>query len=92
MCSLSLLWLRVEVNGATQVFNPVTIGSHQPAPALNLLDESGYVNQHGLSRKVGWFATSCSTLIDGSQHIFDSVQASLKRLQLDYIDVLQCHR
>ncbi|EIN13176.1 Aldo/keto reductase [Punctularia strigosozonata HHB-11173 SS5] len=40
------------------------------------LDQKGYVNQHGLSRK----------------HIFDSVKASLKRLQLDYIDVLQCHR
>ena len=26
------------------------------------------------------------------QHIFDSVKASLKRLQVDYIDVLQCHR
>ncbi|KAJ7910939.1 Aldo/keto reductase [Mycena leptocephala] len=39
-------------------------------------DNLGYVNQHGLSRK----------------HIFDSVKASLKRLQLDYIDVLQCHR
>ncbi|KAG6840490.1 hypothetical protein C0991_006360 [Blastosporella zonata] len=39
-------------------------------------DEAGYVNQHGLSRK----------------HIFDSVKASLKRLDLDYIDVLQCHR
>ncbi|KAJ6594654.1 Aldo/keto reductase [Mycena capillaripes] len=39
-------------------------------------DNVGYVNQHGLSRK----------------HIFDSVKASLKRLQLDYIDVLQCHR
>lgn len=26
------------------------------------------------------------------QHIFDSVKASLERLQLDYIDVLQCHR
>ncbi|KAG6907918.1 hypothetical protein DXG01_006848 [Tephrocybe rancida] len=39
-------------------------------------DEVGYVNQHGLSRK----------------HIFDSVKASLERLQLDYIDVLQCHR
>ncbi len=25
-----------------------------------------------------------------SQHIFDAVQASLKRLQVDYIDVLQC--
>ncbi|KAF5330009.1 hypothetical protein D9611_010518 [Ephemerocybe angulata] len=38
--------------------------------------EYGYVNQHGLSRK----------------NIFDSVKASLKRLQLDYIDLLQCHR
>ncbi|KAJ7644828.1 Aldo/keto reductase [Roridomyces roridus] len=36
----------------------------------------GYTNQYGLSRK----------------YIFSSVQASLKRLQLDYIDVLQCHR
>ncbi|KAJ7363874.1 Aldo keto reductase [Mycena albidolilacea] len=35
----------------------------------------GYVNQGGLSRK----------------HIFDGVKASLKRLQVDYIDVLQCH-
>ncbi|KAJ7108666.1 Aldo/keto reductase [Mycena epipterygia] len=39
-------------------------------------DNVGYVNQHGLSRK----------------HIMASVQASLKRLQIDYIDVLQCHR
>ncbi|RDB29909.1 Versiconal hemiacetal acetate reductase [Hypsizygus marmoreus] len=35
-----------------------------------------YINQKGLSRK----------------HIFDSVKQSLERLQLDYIDVLQCHR
>ncbi|KAI9443383.1 Aldo/keto reductase [Lactarius indigo] len=40
------------------------------------VDGLGYVNQYGQSRK----------------HIFDSVQHSLKRLQLDYIDVLQCHR
>ncbi|KAK2467732.1 hypothetical protein APHAL10511_000027 [Amanita phalloides] len=39
-------------------------------------DKIGYANQYGLSRK----------------HIFDSVKASLKRLQLDYVDVLQCHR
>ncbi|KAJ7772673.1 Aldo/keto reductase [Mycena maculata] len=38
-------------------------------------DNVGYVNQHGLSRK----------------HIFAAVKDSLKRLQLDYIDVLQCH-
>jgi len=36
----------------------------------------GYVNRHGLSRK----------------HIFDSIKASLERLQVDYVDVLQCHR
>ncbi|KAH9072149.1 aryl-alcohol dehydrogenase [Lactarius deliciosus] len=28
----------------------------------------------------------------GDEHIFDSVKKSLERLQLDYIDVLQCHR
>ncbi|KAJ7859157.1 aryl-alcohol dehydrogenase [Mycena olivaceomarginata] len=39
-------------------------------------DADGYVNQYGLSRK----------------HIFDSVKHSLERLQLDYIDLLQCHR
>ncbi|EIW61086.1 Aldo/keto reductase [Trametes versicolor FP-101664 SS1] len=36
----------------------------------------GIINQQGLNRK----------------HIFDGVKASLKRLQLDYIDVLFCHR
>ncbi|KAI0631592.1 Aldo/keto reductase [Trametes polyzona] len=39
-------------------------------------EELGIINQKGLNRK----------------HIFDSVKASLKRLQVDYIDVLQCHR
>jgi aryl-alcohol dehydrogenase-like predicted oxidoreductase len=39
-------------------------------------DHLGYVNQHGLSRK----------------HIFEAVDASLKRLDLEYIDLLQCHR
>ncbi|CAE6420073.1 unnamed protein product, partial [Rhizoctonia solani] len=40
------------------------------------IDSMGYVNQYGLSRK----------------HIFDSIKRSLGRLQLDYVDVLQCHR
>lgn len=39
-------------------------------------DDLGLINQYGLSRK----------------HIFDSIKASLERLQLDYVDVLQCHR
>ncbi|KAF7782969.1 hypothetical protein Agabi119p4_2345 [Agaricus bisporus var. burnettii] len=39
-------------------------------------DDEGYINQHGLSRK----------------HIFESVKHSLERLQLDYVDLLQCHR
>ncbi|CAE6369808.1 unnamed protein product [Rhizoctonia solani] len=39
-------------------------------------DTKGYVNQYGLSRK----------------HIFESIKHSLERLQLDYVDVLQCHR
>ncbi|OJT08542.1 Versiconal hemiacetal acetate reductase [Trametes pubescens] len=38
--------------------------------------EMGIINQIGLNRK----------------HIFDGVKASLKRLQLEYIDVLQLHR
>ncbi|PVG01038.1 Aldo/keto reductase [Serendipita vermifera] len=36
----------------------------------------GFINQNGLSRK----------------HIFDSIKASLERLQLDYVDVFQVHR
>lgn len=38
--------------------------------------DNGYLNYNGLSRK----------------HIFDSVEASLRRLDLDYIDLLQIHR
>ncbi|KAJ3546876.1 hypothetical protein NMY22_g1866 [Coprinellus aureogranulatus] len=45
-------------------------------PNLRESEQAGYVNQFGLSRK----------------HIFESVKHSLERLQLDYIDVLQCHR
>ncbi|KIP06727.1 hypothetical protein PHLGIDRAFT_118676 [Phlebiopsis gigantea 11061_1 CR5-6] len=57
-------------------------GAMSPDPTTSVLrsgkapEDMGIVNQRGLNRK----------------HIFDAVQASLKRLQLDYIDVLQCHR
>ncbi|KAF8728409.1 hypothetical protein AX14_006684 [Amanita brunnescens Koide BX004] len=68
---------RDEIVVMTKVYFPVP-----ESPAIYLIrsglapDEYGFVNRHGLSRK----------------HIFDSVKASLERLQLDYIDVLQCHR
>ncbi|KAH9890406.1 aryl-alcohol dehydrogenase [Cubamyces lactineus] len=68
---------REELVIMTKLFSPV------PAdPSVNLIalgkkpEEVGIINQHGLNRK----------------HIFDSVKASLERLQLDYIDLLQCHR
>ncbi|PIL33284.1 transporter [Ganoderma sinense ZZ0214-1] len=68
---------RDELVIMTKVYFPV------PAdPSTNLFtsgkkpEDVGIINQHGLNRK----------------HIFDSVKASLKRLQMDYIDVLQCHR
>ncbi|KAH9975561.1 Aldo keto reductase [Lactifluus volemus] len=69
---------REEIVVMTKLFGAV---SKKPGQALWLtssadLDKSGYVNEHGLSRK----------------HIFEAVKRSLERLQLDYVDVLQCHR
>ncbi|KAK7033311.1 Aldo-ket-red domain-containing protein [Favolaschia claudopus] len=67
---------RDEIVVMTKVYFPV---SRDPTKLLYPGPEAeatGYVNQSGLSRK----------------HIFDSVQHSLKRLRLDYIDLLQCHR
>ncbi|KAJ6471809.1 Aldo/keto reductase [Mycena vitilis] len=69
---------REEIVVMTKVRHPV--GKTVELSGLELFlagpDNRGYVNQYGLSRK----------------HIMSSVQDSLKRLQLDYIDVLQCHR
>ncbi|EIW61071.1 Aldo/keto reductase [Trametes versicolor FP-101664 SS1] len=42
----------------------------------NTPEKFGIINQHGTSRK----------------HIFDAVKGSLEWLQVDYIDVLHCHR
>lgn len=68
---------RDEIVVMTKVFN--VVGREYNTHQLagrNNPDQNGYVNQHGLSRK----------------HIFASVKKSLERLQMDYIDVLQCHR
>lgn len=67
---------RDEIVVMTKVFFPVGHTTNVRFESLGDPDKKGYVNQHGLSRK----------------HIFDSVKKSLERLQLDYIDVLQCAR
>ena len=58
-------------------------------------EDVGIINQKGLNRKVRPVVCvpvcrEANAMIVLLQHIFDSVQASLKRLQVDYIDLLQC--
>ena len=58
-------------------------------------EDVGIINQKGLNRKVRPVvcvpvSREANAMIVLLQHIFDSVQASLKRLQVDYIDLLQC--
>ncbi|KAJ7129208.1 Aldo/keto reductase [Mycena epipterygia] len=67
---------RDEIVVMTKVYYPLNRDKAKMLWPLDDLDSRGYANQYGLSRK----------------HIFDSVKHSLRRLQLDYIDVLQCHR
>lgn len=70
-------WRRENIVVATKLWAPVGRGSEQPMAMTNdEKDNSGYVNQYGLSRK----------------HIFESVEASLQRLDLPYVDLLQIHR
>ncbi|KAJ6576716.1 aryl-alcohol dehydrogenase [Mycena vulgaris] len=67
---------RDEIVVMTKVFFTVSRDPTEMLYGRDDLDKIGYANQYGLSRK----------------HIFDSVKHSLRRLQLDYIDLLQCHR
>lgn len=72
---------RSNIVVATKVWAPVGhVDGDNYEDALLLTheerDQKGYLNEYGLSRK----------------HIFDSVDASLKRLGLEYIDLLQIHR
>ncbi|KAJ7476096.1 aryl-alcohol dehydrogenase [Mycena latifolia] len=67
---------RDEIVVMTKLFSPLSRNPGEILFRRSDLDVTGYVNQYGLSRK----------------HIFDSVKHSLRRLQLDYIDILQCHR
>jgi len=68
---------REELVIMTKVFGPVNKDIHKNLYQTGETEEEvGLVNQHGLSRK----------------HIFDAVKNSLRRLQVGYIDVLQCHR
>ena len=56
-------------------------------------EKYGYVNQGGLSRKVCGFDHDDIRNINWTcliQHIFAAIKESLQRLQLDYVDVLQC--
>lgn len=70
-------WRRENIVIATKVFACVGRGSEKPGTlSEEERDNSGYVNQYGLSRK----------------HIFESVDASLERLGLPYVDLLQIHR
>jgi aryl-alcohol dehydrogenase-like predicted oxidoreductase len=70
-------WRRESIVIATKLWAPVGRGLEQPmAMTDDERDNSGYVNQYGLSRK----------------HIFESIDASLRRLGLEYVDLLQIHR
>ncbi|GAA5900244.1 aldo/keto reductase [Sporobolomyces salmoneus] len=67
---------RQKVVILTKVFMTVPDDPNTHPSSLGDPDQAGYVNQHGLSRK----------------HILESIDASLERLGVDYVDVLQCHR
>ncbi|KAH8927663.1 aryl-alcohol dehydrogenase [Atractiella rhizophila] len=68
---------REKVVIMTKIFMPLTDPEEKDVFGVYQdPDGHGYANRWGLSRK----------------HIFDGVQSALKRLDVEYIDVFQCHR
>ncbi|KAG9017560.1 hypothetical protein FRB90_000765 [Tulasnella sp. 427] len=70
---------RDEIVVMTKVYGTVARAQSEQGlwgQGFDYLGRRRYANQQGLSRK----------------HIFESVKHSLERLQLDYVDLLQCHR
>ncbi|TCD64922.1 hypothetical protein EIP91_003419 [Steccherinum ochraceum] len=68
---------RDEIVVMTKLWWPIPPDAGNNSCRANYNAEAdGIINQKGLSRK----------------HIFDSIKSSLERLQLDYVDVFQCHR
>ncbi|KAJ2956293.1 hypothetical protein NQZ79_g7844 [Umbelopsis isabellina] len=70
---------RQKIVVATKVFGLITednVSYRGMGKSQEEIEGDGYLNYQGLSRK----------------HIFDSVNDSLRRLDLDYIDLLQIHR
>ncbi|KAG8975865.1 hypothetical protein FRB90_009395, partial [Tulasnella sp. 427] len=90
---------RDEIVVMTKIFGTVMRDKEEMPIRPNSV-ESGmkrYTNQNGLSRKVCMCdqdhkAFDPVTDFPPTQHIFEAVKNALERLQLDYIDVLQCHR
>ncbi|KIO21958.1 hypothetical protein M407DRAFT_28445 [Tulasnella calospora MUT 4182] len=70
---------RDEIVVMTKVYGTVSQDVSEASlwgQSVDYVGKRRYSNQQGLARK----------------HIFESVKHSLERLQLDYIDLLQCHR
>ena len=85
---------RDEIVVMTKVFGPV---GRTGANVWDLSPEERiqqrYLNQSGLSRKVCYLLLQLISELTSAyyfQHIFEAVKHSLERLQLDYVDVLQC--